>query len=489
MYRHYLALATQGTDSGIMTDSTQMLLTIANTKPPATDLGYLLHKNPSRVQSFELSFGKAHVFYPEATTERCTAALLLDVDPVGLVRTRRGPAGEGGLLEQYVNDRPYVASSFMSVAIARVFASALGGTSKGRPQLVDEALPLTARIAALPCRGGEEFLCRLFEPLGYQIKAVHHPLDEKFPDWGESSYYTVELSNQITLRHLLAHLYVLIPVLDADKHYWVGKDEIDKLLRRGEGWLQSHPEREAIVDRYLRGQRKLTREALARLTEENSTDPEEEQEKKEEQEQAIEAPIRLNVIRLQLVLSELKASGAKTVVDLGCGQGKLMRELLKDRQFEKIVGMDVSYRNLEIANERLHLETMSPKQKERLQLMQGSLLYRDKRLAGFDAAAVVEVIEHLDEPRLAAFERVLFEFAKPATVVLTTPNAEYNAKFTNLPAGKFRHRDHRFEWSREQFRLWATGIAEKFGYQVEMKGVGEEDPQLGSPTQMGVFRL
>src|SRR5438874_5992318 len=375
-----------------------MLLTITNTKPPATDLGYLLHKNPSRVQSFELSYGKAHVFYPEATENRCTAALLLDVDPVGLVRTRRGPAGEGGMLDQYVNDRPYVASSFMSVAIARVFASALAGTSKGRPQLVSEALPLTARIAVLPCRGGEEFLRRLFEPLGYRITVEHHPLDEQFPEWGEGPYYTVELSNEITLQHLLTHLYVLIPVLDADKHYWVGKDEIDKLLRRGEGWLQSHPEREAIVNRYLRGQRKLTREALARLTEEDATDPDEEQEKKEQQESAIEAPIRLNDVRLQQVLSELKASGAKRVIDLGCGEGKLIRELLKDRQFEEIVGMDVSYRSLEIASERLHTDTMPTKQKERVKLIQGSLMYRDKRLSGFDSAAVVEVIEHLDEP-------------------------------------------------------------------------------------------
>jgi len=465
-----------------------MLLTITNSKPPATDLGYLLHKNPSRVQSFELSFGKAHVFYPEATENRCTAALLLDVDPVGLVRTRRGPAGEGGMLDQYVNDRPYVASSFMSVAIARVFTSALAGSSKGKPEIVKMPLPLIARIAVLPCRGGEEFLRRLFEPLGYRITVEHHPLDEQFPEWGEGPYYTVELSNEITLQHLLTHLYVLIPVLDADKHYWVGKDEIEKLLRRGEGWLQSHPEREAIVNRYLRGQRKLTREALARLTEEESIDPDEEQEKKEEQELAIEAPIGLNDVRLQQVLSELKASGAKRILDLGCGEGKLMRELLKDRQFEEIVGMDVSYRTLEIASDRLHLDTLPSKQKERIKLVQGSLMYRDKRLTGFDAAAVVEVIEHLDEPRLAAFERVLFEFARPATVVLTTPNSEYNTKFKTLPAGQFRHRDHRFEWNREQFRAWANGIAERFDYNVEFKPVAEEDPQVGPPTQMGVFR-
>src|ERR1700730_5224133 len=141
-----------------------MLLTITNMKSPATDLGYLLHKNPNRLQSFELSFGKAHVFYPEASADRCTAALLLDVDPVGLVRNRRGPAGEGGLLDQYVNDRPFVASSFLSVAIAQAYGTALSGKSKERPELTEARLPFEARLAVVPCRGGERFLRSLFEP-------------------------------------------------------------------------------------------------------------------------------------------------------------------------------------------------------------------------------------------------------------------------------------------------------------------------------------
>ena len=158
-----------------------MLLTITTTHQPAIDLGYLLHKNPAHLHTFPLAFGQAHVFYPEADADRCTAALLLDVDPVGLVRNRRGPSGEGGTLDQYVNDRPYVASSFLSVAISRVLGSALGGRSKHRPDLAQTKIPLQARISVLPCRGGENFLRRLFEPLGYEVVAERHrPHSDKF---------------------------------------------------------------------------------------------------------------------------------------------------------------------------------------------------------------------------------------------------------------------------------------------------------------------
>ncbi|HSE98808.1 MAG TPA: 3' terminal RNA ribose 2'-O-methyltransferase Hen1 [Blastocatellia bacterium] len=464
-----------------------MLLTITTTHSPATDLGYLLHKNPANVQSFDLSFGRAHVFYPEASDGRCTAALLLDVDTVGLVRNRRGPAGEGGTLEQYVNDRPYVASSFLSVAISQVFGSALGGRSKDRPELAQTPLPLEARISVLLCRGGDEFLRRLFEPLGYEVAAERYVLDEKFPEWGESFYYTVNLRGRVRLRELLTHIYVLIPVLDNEKHYWVGDDEVEKLLRHGAGWLANHPEKEAIATRYLKYRRSLAREALARLVDEETPDPDAAAEARDNEEEAIERPLSLNEQRLRTVIAALKSSNVKRVIDMGCGEGRLLRALLEDKSFEAIVGMDVSHRALERAQERLRLDRMPPGVRERIRLIQGSLTYRDKRLAGFDGATVVEVIEHLDEARLAAFERVLFEFAQPATVVLTTPNVEYNVLFDGLPAGKYRHRDHRFEWTRAEFEAWAKAVSKRFGYAVRFLSVGAEDPAVGAPTQMAIF--
>jgi 3' terminal RNA ribose 2'-O-methyltransferase Hen1 len=463
-----------------------MLLTLTTTHQPATDLGYLLHKNPAKCQSFPLSFGHVHVFYPEAVEGRCTAALLLDVDPVAMVRGRGGISQT--VLAQYVNDRPYVASSFMSVAIAQVLGSALDGRSKERPELAKSPIPLEAAIEVLPCRGGEGFLHEVFEPLGYQVEAVRYPLDERFPEWGESPYYSVRLSKTTTLSELLTHLYVLIPVFDNFKHYWVGQEELEKLLKHGEGWLASHPKKEVIARRYLKHQPSLARQALARLVEQDDQPAmEADDARAENQEDILERPISLNDQRLGTVVAAIKASGAKRVLDLGCGEGKLLRELLKEKQFEEIVGMDVSVRSLEIAKDRLRIDDLPARQKDRIRLLHGSLMYRDKRLSGFDAAAVVEVIEHLDPPRLSAFERVVFEFARPGTVVLTTPNREYNSTWPSLPAGQFRHSDHRFEWSRTEFEAWARGVAERFGYSVEFQPVGLEQAKSGPPTQMAAF--
>ncbi|WKU47513.1 3' terminal RNA ribose 2'-O-methyltransferase Hen1 [Streptomyces sp. VNUA116] len=475
-----------------------MFLTISTTGTagsPATDLGFLLHKHPDKAQRFSTSHGTAHVLYPEAGAERCTAALLLEIDPVALVRRAKGK-GRGGApdsaLAQYVNDRPYAASSLLAVAIGGVFSTALKGRCDARPELPGTARPLRVEVPVLPARGGAALVERLFAPLGWTVTAEPLVLDEKFPQWGDSRYVRLVLEGEQRLADALRHLYVLLPVLDDSKHYWVAPDEVEKLLRAGEGWLEDHPEQRLITGRYLGRRWSLTRDALerlalARLAEADDTEAEALDNAVDEETDTEERPVPLAVQRRAAILDALRAAGAARVLDLGCGQGQLVGELLKDPRFTEVAGVDVSTRALKEAARRLRLDRMTERQAARVTLFQGSLAYTDRRLAGYDAAVLSEVIEHLDLPRLPALEHAVFGAARPATVVVTTPNAEYNVRWETLPAGHVRHADHRFEWTREEFRTWAAEVAERYGYEVVFAPVGPDDPEVGPPTQLGVF--
>ena len=477
-----------------------MLLTITAEGENAAALSFLLHKHPDKLQQVELSVGAAYIFYPECEKEKVTAALLLDIDPIGMVRNAKNFAGKDFLLGQYVNDRPYVASSFVSSAISKAFSSAMNGSCKEHPEFIDMPLALTAKISVLPApRGGELLIKRLFEPLGYTVEAERHLLDTQFSEWGYGKYFTLTLKNTLSLKDLLSHLYVLIPVLDNEKHYFITQNEVEKLLQKGKGWLEQHPEREIIVSRYLINLKSLMRSAFEVLQAVEDgiipdTDNEAEQDELTKIEDTAAAHTqlqkvkkeRLHDIRLKLVAEKLKQSGAASVIDLGCGDGKLLRLLLKEKQFTRIAGTDVSYSELEKSQDKLHWNEMPEKQRERLSLFQSSLTYRDKRFSGFDAAAVVEVIEHLDPNRLPALEKSLFTYAKPQTIVLTTPNREYNVRYENLSAGKVRHSDHRFEWTRSEFEAWAERVARENNYTVAFFPVGEEE-NIGAPSQMAVF--
>ncbi|EYB68976.1 type 12 methyltransferase [Deinococcus phoenicis] len=457
-----------------------MLLTLTTTphpdRPfPATDLGFLLHKHPDRVLERELPFGRATVFYPQATPEVCTAALLLEVDPVALSRTTR--PGEGAPLEPYVNDRPYAAGSFLAVALRDAFGTAMTGRSQERQALADTPLPLVAELPCVAARGPAGLPERLFGPLGYAVETGPIPLDPLFPEWGERPYVRLRVSGTVRLCDLLAHLYVLLPVLDGRKHYYLNEAEVEKLLRHGAGWLDTHPERDLIVGRFLRF-RELVRQAEATFTPEAS-----------EEEAPRDPHPRLHDARLDRVAEVLKASGSARVLDLGCGEGKLLRRLVEVPSFRELVGVDVSARALELAADRLRLKER-PELEGRVRLLHGSLAYRDSRLRGFDAAALVEVIEHLEPHRLDALTANVFGDARPRTVVITTPNREYNAVFAEKNRGEaagMRHADHRFEWTRAEFRAWAGAAASESGYAVRFEDVGDVHAEYGPVTQMAVF--
>ncbi|HEY4314434.1 MAG TPA: 3' terminal RNA ribose 2'-O-methyltransferase Hen1 [Actinomycetes bacterium] len=446
-----------------------MLLTVSTTHRPATDLGYLLVKHPDKVHAFDVPTGTAYVMYPEATEERCTAALLLDVDPQRL-RAQQDTFELG----QYVNDRPYAASSLLASALSRVFRTALRGASKDRSALASERIPLEIHVPVL--RGTADLTTRLFEPLGWSVETAPIPLEAEIG--GDSRYVELKLTGHLKLSDALNHLYVLLPVLDDAKHYWVAPDEIDKLLRSGAGWLADHPEKVLIARRYLAHKKTYAATALAQL---EVTEPDSE----EEAELPVVRKVTLAEQRRDAVLAALVEVDAARVLDLGCGGGALLTALLKDRRFTEIVGADVSSRALEIAARKLHLERLPERQRGRITLRQSALTYRDDRLRGFDAAVLMEVIEHLDPPRLPALEANVFGHARPRAVVVTTPNAEYNVHYEGLTG--MRHSDHRFEWTRAEFAAWAQRVAAEHGYSVEIRGVGEAHEDTGAPTQLALF--
>jgi 3' terminal RNA ribose 2'-O-methyltransferase Hen1 len=457
---------TRGRSRGAARQTAPVLITLTTTARPASDLGYLLHKHPDRAQAFGVAAGTAHVFYPVVTDGECTAALLLEPGPA--------PPGRGG--GDHLDDRPYTAGSLLAVALGSVFRTAMNGRCDARPELAATAIPLVVRVPTLAASGGAGLVRRLFEPLGWAVDATPVPLDPQFPEWGDARHLDTVLTGVLPLSAALSHLYVLLPVLDGGKHYRVGPDEVDKLLRAGRAWLAGHPERTLVTERYLAHRREFVRSALEQLGEPDEGDP-------------LEEPVAaarsepLAVTRRARVVEVLRGAGAQRVLDLGCGGGALLRDLLADGAFTEVVGVDVSARALEVAERRLR--RLPDRVRERVALRQSALTYADPSLAGYDAAALVEVVEHVDPERLPALEHAVFDVARPGTVVVTTPNAEHNVRYPGLVG--MRHGDHRFEWTRAQFRDWAGGVALRRGYAVRYLPVGPDDPEVGPPTQMGVF--
>jgi len=460
----------------------------------ASDLGYLLHKNPDNVHRRETAAGDVTVFFSDCGKRRCSAVLHLEVDPVALVRGKSAYAD--GLLDQYVNDRPYVANSFLSVAVTRTLGQSLAGKSKERQALADQPLPFEVRIAPIAVSGGVEVIHDLFEPLGYEVAAT------LFDESGPRAILDLTLKGRVRLSDLLAHIYVLVPVLDDNKHYWIDRNEVDKLLAKGEGWLAGHPAKMLIMRRALKHRRALVHTAMdllsedlpveedaAEETDEAGTNIEPDRPARKEAEAELEKPIRLHDVRLDRVADVLQELGAGSVLDLGCGEGKLMRRLIKLRSVRKLVGVDPSVRTLEVAARRLHLDTAGEAMRERVSLQMGSLTYGDRRWHGFDAATLVEVIEHIDPTRLSALEQSLFGDARPRHVIVTTPNVEYNALFETMTPGTLRHADHRFEWTRAEFENWAGRVSEQNGYGVRFEPLGPIDDRLGAPSQMAVFSI
>ena len=469
-----------------------MYVSLSTTTAPVEDLTFLLHKHPARAHTRKLSVGAVSVVCTELTDERCTVALALEVDPIGLLRGQ-GAAMESFTLGQYVNDRPYVASSLLTGAIRGVYGTALAGNCEARPDKVAEPLDLEVHLPTVACADGAQLIRRLFEPLGWTVSASALPLDPEVPEWGDSEIFDVTLAGSAVLQVALQQLTILLPVLDDAKHYWVDQTENDKLLRHGGEWLAAHPERGLILRRFLRHQRDL----IAAVDEGNEADGVGAQAACDPDGAAQTDARRPSLARERrdAVHAELTRLGAASVLDMGCGQGALLAPLARDPRITRLVGADVSARALAQAARRLGLDGASdgaadgaPEAiREKVGLIQSSLTYRDDTLRGFDAMVLMEVIEHLDPERVPVLEQTVFAEARPSHVIVTTPNIEYNAAYPGLAPGELRNHDHRFEWTRAEFAAWADRVALAHGYSVVLAGIGPTVDGLGSATQMATF--
>ncbi|WP_285760833.1 3' terminal RNA ribose 2'-O-methyltransferase Hen1 [Nocardiopsis ansamitocini] len=452
-----------------------MLLTISATRCPVTEFGLLLHSDPDTVQTVEQAHGAAHVFYPEANEQRCTAALLLEVDPLRLRRTRGGRTPDFASV-QYVNDQPYAASSLFAATIAAVFHRALNGECPERPERVRTVLDLTLHLPAVPCDGGPGQARQLFEPLGWTVTAEPVPLDPGLPGWGDSRYLALTLTGEQRVADALSHLCVLLPALAGAPRLLGDGREADP-LRHAAGWLPGHPHRAQIADPPPEGHdedgiavRRLV-EVEGRSTGTGSPP-------------AHETPAD-GGRHADAVLAVLLEENARSVVDLGCGSGRLLALLCAEPTLERITGVDVAGAALRRAERLLGQDRID--EPARLALLTGSVLYRDDRFASHDAAVLMNVVEHIEPGRLPAMEQVVFGHAAPRTVVVTTPEADSAPRDVAEGAGAYRHPDQRFAWTRDRFRAWAQRVARVHGYRVRYVPVGPDDPGPGPATQMGVF--
>ncbi len=420
---------------------------------PATELGFLLHKHPDRVQTFPTSQGRATVFYPEAGSSACRA--VLHVDGAG-ARVPRDSA-------RYVNDVAHAAGSRLVVAIGKVFGDALAGRCKHKPDLVDHRWSMTLTIPSVPLRA-RATPADLFGPLGWAVEV--EPQELRPSEWGDSDYATVTLRGLFTVRDALRHVAILVPVLADDQHYFVHEPEIEKLDRLGADWLADHPLREAIVGGYLKGIRPLVDGALGRLSgDDPSPHP------------TPRSPLRESLAqqRIERVVELVRSSGARSVLDVGCGEGRLLTALAADPGLV-LAGVDVSMAALGRAETALA-------RVRGVELWQSSLVYADARCRGYDAAILMEVIEHVDLDRLPRAAHTVFDGMAPRVVIVTTPNREYNAHY----GIDVRHPDHRFEFTRGDFTRWCDSVAVEYRYDVEIGGIGDPHPDHGTPTQFAVF--
>ncbi|WP_310831561.1 3' terminal RNA ribose 2'-O-methyltransferase Hen1 [Paenibacillus pedocola] len=472
-----------------------MHLIIRATGTGAGMLSHLLAKNPNNLYDRTEKEARVRIVFTVSSEEETEAVIYVTPDPIELVK---GDSSAHNDITQYINDREFVTSSLFCSYIRPALGTALNGKPKeaympwvGKPLKLE--LTFGPVASNLPDRTLEE----LFTALGYEVQLERGDAEYSFALKTRSSARYIKLAGEQTLQTALQQLFVLIPALDDYKHYYISDDEVDKIRRYGAGWLEEHPQRSLILKRTLRFAGAIKQyEAMAakekRSTAENSVDSEDvpaavtvsgESAVTEMQE---EPKIRLNDLRYAAIAAAVEELYAKaTIVDFGSGEGKLSAKLSSVPGVREIKAVEPS------AASQLRAMDRFAKLADKPGIIvpdpvTGSLFYFDESLRGKDVMILCEVIEHIDEYRLArVMENIFAEYA-PKTLIVTTPNKDYNAVY-EMEQEELRHGDHRFEWGRKAFSVWCARWTETFDYTAELTGIGEGSVEFGYPTQMAIF--
>lgn len=449
-----------------------MLLTLRVTGPHAADLQVLLDKSPDKLHSTSLPLGVVHVFFPEASPDAATVALLVNVDAVAW-SSNESPAGFA-----------LANAATLSAAIAHVFSMALAARSPARPDLVTAMLPIEVRLSSFAVSRGTDDARALFAPLGYDVEVTEDALVESSTTQEHLVRHSVRLTKLAPLYEVLSHMYVLGPIVDDHAADPVLTAEREALLLHAEGAARGHPLAERITQAYAMRRTSETSAAVERLLVADSLGA-------PTNADATNVPTLLDDARIDAIVYELREVAAQSVVDLGCGDGKLLARLVREKALTRIVGLDVSYRLLDAASARMKLDRRGTKKSERLELLHGSLFYADSRLRGFDAAVLADVLQHVAADRLGDIEHVVFHDAQPKTIiVMMNGSGVWGAGSRRLPeapnAQPAREQSAPTDphaWSTNQFDAWASGVSERCGYRVRLLSIGSSH----LPTRMAVF--
>ena len=495
-----------------------MYLTVKAAGPHAGMISHLLAKNPHNRYERNEKGARVRLIYSAFAEEKIEFTIFATPDPIDLVKG----SPHSYDITQYINDREFVVSSLFCSYIRPALGTALNGKPKADyADWVEHVFPLEVTFGPVASNLPDAVIESLFTALGYEADIERGAAEYTFDLKSRSSVRNIRVSGQATLQQMLRQLFILMPVLDDYKHYYIGTEEIDKLQRYGEGWLQDHPQQELIIKRALRfapliaDYRKLAgdnvQKAAVNLLDTNTTDtdantlqqPGNEQittgitasqqgeadtlsSSADVQETAV-PPIRLNELRYQAIVDQVSSlPRRRSVVDFGAGEGKLSVRLAGIEGVEQVYAVEPSaYAGLRALERFGKLEREGQQIVPRL--VTGSLFYRDDQWAGQDVIILCEVIEHINEHRLPQVMATLLDEYHPETLIMTTPNREYNAVY-EMEEQEIRHTDHRFEWTRAEWadhcQDWVSGRP----YEVSLHGIGDISEIHGQPTQMAVFR-